>query len=66
MRCSVDSARKTLDAYCRTQAALTKAEIDAAYWRFTRCRSAGPVPGDLYRRRSLYRRILRRWRPRHG
>ena len=26
--------------------------IEVAYWKFTRCRRAGPVPGALYVRRN--------------
>lgn len=30
-------------------------EINAAYWRFTRCARGSPPPGDLYERRNAIR-----------
>jgi hypothetical protein len=43
---------RELRAYLEDELRSVLAQIDAAYWAFTRCKRSGPVPGHLYTRRN--------------
>lgn len=43
----------------RTELAAVEAEIDRAYWNFTRCARGRLAPGETYRRRTALKAELR-------